>query len=174
MADAGILTAQDRVAALYEAHREAIYRFLLTRGLEPATAQELAQDAFVHLFVSLSNGAMIESERAWLYSVAAKRAVDHWRREGRRISAPLDDVPEIARSLKSNEPTPEAAVIEKQRTRRVAVALAHLPETQRAAVCLRMQGLRYRAIATALDVSLSTVSELLAGAIERLRSAANE
>lgn len=54
------------------------------------------------------------------------------------------------------------------------MALAHLPEAQRTAVHLRMQGLRYRAIAKVLDVSLSTVSELLAGAIERLRSAANE
>ena len=173
IADHGTLVIQERVSALYETHREAIYYFLLKRRLEPSAAQDLAQDVFVQLFIALSHGTKIESERAWLYGVAAKSAVNHWRRKVRERSIALDTVPEIAWNLKSSEPTPEAAVMEQQRARRVTTTLARLPELQRAAIRLRMQGLRYRAIASALDVSLSTVSELLAGAVERLRSAAN-
>lgn len=96
LADHGKFAAQERVAALYETHREAIYRFLLMRGLEPSTAQDVAQDTFIQLFLSLSNGTVIESERAWLFSVAARSAVNHWRREGRSSSVPLDAAPEIA------------------------------------------------------------------------------
>lgn len=63
-------TIRERVAVLYENHRGDIYRFLVGQGLEPAKAQELAQDVFVNLFVSLTKGTEISSERAWLYTVA--------------------------------------------------------------------------------------------------------
>lgn len=45
------LTPAERVATLYEAHRERIYRFLMGQGLEPANAQDLAQDVFIKLFL---------------------------------------------------------------------------------------------------------------------------
>src|ERR1022692_3420958 len=48
--DAGF---QERVVALYEAHRDGIYRFLVGHGLNPATAQDVTQDVFVDLFVAL-------------------------------------------------------------------------------------------------------------------------
>src|SRR5215471_10510305 len=36
-----------RVTELYEAHRDGIYRFLVTHGLPPAAAQEVTQDIFI-------------------------------------------------------------------------------------------------------------------------------
>jgi RNA polymerase sigma-70 factor (ECF subfamily) len=167
-------TVQERVAGLYEAYREPIYRFLVGQGIPPATAQEQVQDDFVRLFVALTKGTVIESEKAWLYSVAARIAVDYWRREGCPMWVELDDCPAMVESLKSNNLTPEATVIEEQRLQRVAAELARLPEAQRFAIHLRMQGLRYRAIAQVLGVSLSTTSELLSTAVKRLQIAANE
>ena len=40
---------RERVTALYEAHREPIFRFLVGHGLDPAVAQEVTQDVFVDL-----------------------------------------------------------------------------------------------------------------------------
>ena len=174
LADSTSLAIQKRVAALYEANRDAVYRFLLIRGLESATAQELTQDTFVQFFIALSNGTMIEAERAWVYSVAAKSAVNHWRREGRFNHVALEASPELLGSLQSNQPTPEDVLIENQRIRRVDAQLARMSDMQKAAIHLRLQGLRYRAIAQVLQISPSTVSELLSGAITRLRSIANE
>ena len=167
-------SVRERVTSLYESYREAIYRFLINHGLPPATAQDLAQDVFVRLFVALSEGGVIESEKAWLYGVAAKVAVNFWRREGRPMWVELDGSPVMTQSFLSNGPTPEAAVIEEQRVQRVMAAMDRLPEMQRLGIHLRMQGLNYRAIAKALGVSLSTTSELLSTAVEHLRSAANE
>ena len=100
--------------------------------------------------------------------------MNHWRREGRYDYVALDASPELQGSLPSSEPTPEHVAIENQRNHRVGMLLAHMPENQRSVVHLRMQGLRYRAIAKVLEISPSTVSELLSGAIKRLRSIANE
>ena len=168
------LTTAQRVAALYEAHREEIYRFLVGQGLPPATAQELAQDVFVRLFIAMTKGSEIVSEQAWLYGVASKLAVDYWRREGRSMWVELDSVPAIADSLRSKELSPEAAALRNQRLQRVAATMARLPKEQRLGIHLRMQGLRYHAIAKVLGVSISTIAGLLSAAVERLRSAANE
>lgn len=167
-------TTEERVARLYETHRDKIYRFLVGEGLGVAKAQELAQDVFVKLFVALTRGNKIESEQAWLYTVAAKSAVDYWRREGRPMWVELDSVPSMAENLQSKELTPEAAALRNQRSRRVAAMLARLPKEQRLGIHLRMQGLRYREIAKILGVSVPTVSGLLSTAVERLRGTANE
>ena len=169
-----VVEVEGRVAALYKDYRERIYRFLVGQGLDPGKAQELTQDVFVRLFVALKKGGEIESEQAWLYSVASKLAVDYWRREGRPMWVELDSLPAVVNQLRSNEPTPEATAIREQKLKRLAATLASLPKEQRLGVQLRMQGLRYREIARILGVSVPTVSVMLSAAVERLRSAADE
>jgi RNA polymerase sigma-70 factor, ECF subfamily len=163
-----------RVAELYETHRGKIYAFLVGQGLPPAKAQDVTQDAFIKLFVALKKGDDIEMGQAWLYRVAAKLAVDYWRREGRSMWVELEAVPVVAESLPSRDMTPEAVAVHSQKLKRVALTLAQLPKEQRMGIHLRMQGLRYRDIAKILKVSIPTVSGLLAAAVERLRSSANE
>lgn len=168
------LAASERVAALYEANRVRIYRFLVGQSLDPATAQELTQEVFVRFFVALSKGTQIDSEQAWLYGVASKLAIDYWRREGRPMWIELDSVPTILENLPSSSLTPESTFVRSERLRRVAREMARLPKEQRLTIHLRMQGLRYRAIAKILGVSLSTAAEWLSIAVERLRKAADE
>ena len=167
-------TTGERVAALFETHQMKIYGFLVSQGLAPAEAQELTQEVFFRFFITLEKGTGIESEQAWLFGVASKLAIDYWRREGRPMWVELDAIPAIADNLRSKEPTPEAAALRTQRLRRVAEAMARLPRNQRMGIHLRMQGLRYREIAQILKVNMTTVSDLLSTAVERLRSAANE
>jgi len=167
-------TVTEQVAALYEAHRLAIYRFLAGQGLDNGTAQELTQDVFVKLFVAMEKGTEIQSELSWIYGVASNSAVDYWRREGRPMWVELDATPVLSETLRSAELTPEAAAARSERLRRVAKMMARLPKEQRLGIHLRMQGMRYRAIAEILGVSVSTAAEWLSIAVERLRSAANE
>jgi RNA polymerase sigma-70 factor (ECF subfamily) len=164
----------ERVAAIYESHREKIYGFLVGQGLDPAKSQELAQEVFLRFFLALQKGSEIESEQAWLYRVASNLAVDYWRREGRSMWVELDSLPAVADRLHSKDLTPEAAAVRAQKLRRVAAMLARLPKEQRLGVHLRMQGLRYCDIAKILGVSVPTVSGLLSTAVERLRRTANE
>jgi RNA polymerase sigma-70 factor (ECF subfamily) len=165
---------QERVATLYETDREKIFKFLVGQGLDPAKSQELVQEVFLTLFLTLKKGSEIESEQAWLYRVAANLAVNYWRREGRSMWVELDSLPEFADRLPSKDLTPEATAVRAQKLRRVATLLARLPKEQRLGVHLRMQGLRYRDIAKILGVSVPTVSGLLSTAVERLRRTANE
>jgi RNA polymerase sigma-70 factor (ECF subfamily) len=166
------VNVRERVIALYENHRDGIYRFLLSHGLSPAEAQEVTQDVFVDLFVVLKKGTRVESELGWLHTVAGRAAVDYWRREGRPVRVELDSEAGPAAQLQSTEPSPEIWAANAQQMRRVAAGMRDLPKEQRLCVQLRMQGLRYREIAGVLGVSTSTAAEWLVAAVNRLRGEA--
>jgi len=165
---------KERVSALYEKHRNGIYGFLVAQGLPLTCAQEVAQDVFVKLFVTLRDGVEVTSEQGWLYGVAAKSAVDYWRREGRSIWVELDGGDFNTEPLSSSEPNPEEAATQTQRIRHVASELLKLPKEQRLCIHLRSQGMRYREIGEILGVSVSTVSEWLSIAVQRLRGVAHD
>lgn len=158
-----------RVGALYETYRDGIYRFLVAHGLNQTVAQEVTQDIFVDLFVTLEKGTQIKSERAWLYTVAGRAVVDYWRRERRQMRVDFDSEPTAAANVPSSEPNPEAQVGRKEQLARVAAGLRSLTKGQRLCVQLRAQGLRYREIAKVLRISTSTAAECLGAAIDRLR-----
>jgi RNA polymerase sigma-70 factor (ECF subfamily) len=160
---------RQRVAELYEAHRDGIYRFLTGHGLPPALAQERTQDVFVDLFVALQKGGRVESEQGWLYTVAARSAVDYWRRERSTLQVELDLEKGPAAQAQSGDLSPEAQTEHRERERRIAAALGRLSKEHRLCIQLRMQGLRYREIAKILGVSTSTAAEWLVSAVNSLR-----
>ena len=162
-------SVQERVIAIYETHRENIYRFLVGHGLESAAAQEVTQDVFVDLFVALEKGVHVSSEEGWLYTVAGRAAVDYWRRERRLFWVEFDLNADPTADLASAEPSPEAQAGYRERLRRLADGMAKLPKGQRLCIQLRMQGLRYREIAKLLGVSTSTAAEWLVSGVDRLR-----
>jgi RNA polymerase sigma-70 factor (ECF subfamily) len=164
----------DKVTSLYEAHREKIYRFLLTQGLPAATAQEVTQDVFVELFIALRRGTRIISDQGWLYSVAAKSAVDFWRREGKALWVELDAEESKLDIASELYLSPECQIEKAQRLGRVASELLKLPREQRLSIQLRFEGLRYREIATVMGVAVSTASEWVSIAVRRLRGVARD
>jgi RNA polymerase sigma factor (sigma-70 family) len=176
--DSGRLSASDgleeRVVALYETHRENIYRFLVAHGLSSAVAQDVTQDVFVDLFVALEKGTAMTSEQGWLYTVAGRAVADHWRREHRSVWVELDANPRAGENIASHVLTPEAQAGNKEQIDRVAKGMRRLPKEHRLCIHLRMQGLRYREIGKILEVSTSTVAEWLASAVDRLRKDAHD
>ena len=160
---------RDRVVALYEAHREGVYRFLVGHGLSPGEAQEVTQDVFVDLFVALEKGADVKSEQGWLYTVAGRAAVDFWRRERGPVRVHLDFENGPAAKVASTEPSPEVQAGKLEQLRRIAAGLGRLPKEQRLCIQLRMQGLRYREIAKVLGVATSTAADWLVAAVDYLR-----
>jgi RNA polymerase sigma-70 factor (ECF subfamily) len=172
--NAGDVGFQERVIALYETHRDGIYRFLVGHGLNPAMAQDVTQDVFVDLFVALEKGTTVNSEQGWLYTVAGRAVADYWRRDHRSIWVELDSNPMMGANIPSGELTPEARAGHREQINRVAAGLKRLPKEHRLCIGLRMQGLRYREIAKVLKVSTSTIAEWLASAVDRLRGDAHD
>ena len=64
---------------------------------------------------------------------------------------------------------PEEGLLERERVQRLHKGIQQLSEQQRRCLFLRMEGLRYPEIGSALGISASAVSEFLRRALLRLR-----
>lgn len=159
------MNLHERVEKIYVSERENIYSYLLYLGVPTHRAQELAQDAFLKLYLKMSKGEDIDDPRAWLYRVVHNLARRFHRRE------PVFD--EIGPHIESLQTwtDPAGVLIEKERRLNLARAIRDLSPQQRNCLHLRSQGLRYRDIAKTIGISSSAVGEFLRRAVVRLKEA---
>ncbi len=154
---------------LYRELRKPLLRYLVCIGLTADEAQDVVQDAFVSLQRHLAAGGSQEDIRSWLFRVAHNRARNCQRSYHRRFSAPLD--PEADSFV--DQATPEQAVLEKEKFRRLAKAIPLLTEPERECLLLRAGGLRYREIGEVLGIPTSTVGDTVERAIKKLAEKCN-
>ena len=160
---------EEQVTHAFEESRDDVYRYLLTLGLTPPHAQEAAQEVFLRLYLALRKGAVIQNTRGWIFRVAHNLGLD-WRAKER--TEPLDTSVEAL--LRDLRPPADADLIERERMKQIGDAWKTLSAQQRQCLHLRAEGLKYREIAGALGISISTVREFLTRAIARLQKAAHE
>jgi RNA polymerase sigma-70 factor (ECF subfamily) len=154
---------------LYHELRKPLLRYLICLGLSADEAQDAVQDAFLGLHKHLGSGGSQQNIRGWLFRVAhnsaRNRQHSYDRRFGKSLHPDLDSI--------SEEATPEQAVLEKEKLRRVEKAMLSLTGCERECLLLRAGGLRYREIAEVLDLPTSTVADTVDRAIKKLAEKCN-
>lgn len=159
----------DAVAAVYACYAAPLYRFILRRVGDPLVAEDLLQDVFVRMLVGLpayeDRGYPIS---AWLYKIAACRAVDWLRGSGRRRTTALEQVVGLA-----SEAWPDgeqsAADCEGERQLLLA-ALEQLTERQASVIRLRFVAeLPTAEVAQRLGLTLGMVKSLQHRGLATLR-----
>src|SRR5262249_54798554 len=161
---------QDQVSRLFEESRDDVYRYLLTIGLHPPQAQEAAQEVFLRLYATLRKGEEIQNPRAWVFRVAHNLGLKI--RSRQHAEEPFD--PDLGAQYASRATSPETDLIERERMLRLHSAVEGLSEQQKRCLFLRMEGLRYPEIGSALGISASAVGEFLRRAMVRLRRVRDE
>ena len=141
-------------------------RYLRSAVRNITDVEDIAQEAFVRYFQTVSKGESIDHPKGWLYRVARRLALDQakkskpvlldeagWRAvEAEYLHAPPDVTGE--RSLRSSD-----------------LPWHLLSRSERECLLLRAEGLTFREAAEVLDVKISTVASYVARAIEKLRQA---
>jgi RNA polymerase sigma-70 factor (ECF subfamily) len=163
------LALRCEATTLYRELRKPLLRYLVCLGVSADEAQDVVQDAFLSLHRHLVSGRSRENIRSWLFRVAHNAARNRQNRYDRRFAAPLED------GLDSvlNDATPEQAVLEKEKFRRLRKAICLLSESERECLLLRAGGLRYREIGEVLGLSTSTVGDTVDRAIRKLAEKCN-
>src|SRR5579859_5602439 len=148
------LRTSDREATtLFRELRKPLLRYLVCLGLSSDEAQDVVQDAFLSLHRHLSAGGSQENIRSWLFRVAHNQARNQQKSYERRFSEPLG----VEANTMVHEATPERAVLDKEKFRRLRNAVHLLTEPERDCLLLRAAGLRYREIGEILEIAPSTV-----------------
>lgn len=163
--EASPMSCEDRVTQIFEEARDDIYRYLVTLGLPPPSAQDATQEVFLRLYVSLRKGERIENLRGWIFRVAHNYGITISKRE----SIALAFEPDFETQIPDRGENPEQALLERERRLRFHHAVEALSDQQRNCLYLRAEGFRYREIAEILGLSDSSVCVFLQRAIRRLR-----
>jgi RNA polymerase sigma-70 factor (ECF subfamily) len=148
-------------AALLE-HRAALLRYFVARRVPPDEAEDILQDLVVKL-ESHASGPVAEP-RAYLYRMAENLLFDRVRSEGRRRGREKAWVAAQAGATldADDRPSPEQALIARERLALMSAALSALPErTLLAFRRYRIDGVPQRQIAVELGISLSAVEKHL-------------
>jgi RNA polymerase sigma-70 factor (ECF subfamily) len=169
------LPLQSEVTALFVQLRAPLLRYLWDFRLSSETAEELVQEAFLKLFEELRQGRSVEMPRPWLFRVVHRLALKEMRRlRVREAPEPLQDGELGHLEIADLRPTPAEQLLLDERDQRLSHALKSLPIRERQCLSLRVEGLRYREIADVLDLSVTTVSDILRRAVTALREACYE
>ncbi len=122
-----------------DAHRDDVWRFLVA-----SVGREAADDCFQETFMAALRAyprTRVENPRAWVLTIAHRKALDHFRARRRR-PVPIPELPEVP--VAPGEPRDDS----------LWSRVGALPPKQRAAVLLRFAGdLSHREVAAAMDIS---------------------
>jgi RNA polymerase sigma factor (sigma-70 family) len=139
-----------------DAHREDVWRFLVA-----AVGRDAADDCFQETFMAAMRAyprTRIDNPRAWVLTIAHRKALDHHRARARR-PVPVGAVPDA--------PAPEAPDAAGDG---VWERVSSLPPKQRAALLLRFAGdLSHREVAAALGCSEEAARRSAHEGLKRLR-----
>ncbi|MFN7918559.1 MAG: sigma-70 family RNA polymerase sigma factor [Bryobacteraceae bacterium] len=151
---------EDEVAALFVEMRPAVLRYAASLGLGTTDAEDVAQDTFLALYRHLGAGKPRTNLRGWIFRVTHNLALKRRAASGLAAEADLEGA--------DPGPTPEDAAAANQRQARLRAVVNALPERERQCLYLRAEGLSYREIASALDISLGTVALSLSRSLAKL------
>ena len=156
----------DRTAfrRFFEAYHEALLRYLVHRRVSPDVAEDLVQNAFVHIWENRESIKPGGSLRGLLFRIGYTRALNHFRDSARFADVAPEDAP-LQVTSESQDPA------ERDEVRLlVQAAVETLPERRRAVfeLCI-LQGLTYAEAAEALDISRKTVENHMGYALKTVR-----
>ena len=161
-------TDQAAFRELYEAYGPRIKAYMMRKGADAGTAEDLAQETLLTVWRKASLYAGDKgSITTWVFTIARNLRIDRLRRE-----VPWQELPEERVAQPSEEAAPDEALAEKQRQARVQSALADLPADQREVVALAyLEGLSHSEIASRLTLPLGTVKSRMRIAYQKVRAA---
>jgi len=152
--------ARTELQALYRRESNTVYGFLVARCGSRHLAEDLTSETFINAADRFAQGRSQEVTGAWLITAARRRLVDHWRRSASQRSRRENLQRELGVVPPASSEVPDDPDHE-----RVGVALASLPDRQRAALSMRyLDEMSVSEVADVLGLSYQAGESLLARA----------
>ena len=146
-------------------HEDAIRRMIARYCKHAEDIDDLAQQVFLRSFAAEAKEE-IRDPKAFLLRVARNLALSEVKRHGRRFTDSLEDF-ESSEVLKDDrQVSAEDRLDSARKLAALSMAVAQLPAECRDALLMRkLENLRFKQIATRLNVSVSTVEKRIAKAM---------
>lgn len=148
---------------LVEHYQRAVFNLTYRMLGNAQEAEDAAQEAFLRAYANLNRYDPKRSFKTWLLSIASNHCIDRLRKRRLTWLSIDDDEGDVPPpSLVSNEPTPEAAYMDNERSADIQSLMGQLPPDYRAVVVLRYwYDMSYSEIAESLDTTESAIKSRL-------------
>jgi len=153
------------VEGLYASWYNRVVRYVIRVTGKPGEAEDIVQEAFMELYRQLREGRQIHNPQGWVVRVVQRMIIrrrHQWNQEQRQ--EPL----EVAGAQIQTSRQEALQGWECEQTRKL---LGILTPREEEVLLLRLDSLKYREIAEALEISSNSVSTLLARALKKLKEA---
>jgi len=159
---------RDVLEGYFQAHYEALCRFLRYSGAGASAAEDLSQEAFLRLHDHLKQGRPKQNVRAWLFRVTYRLWIDRLRERKHETDAADSSWDLWSRLLRDPAPDAEQELLGRERSEWLRAALLRLSQVERQALLLRADGLKYREVAEVLGLGYWPVVEAVRRALDIL------
>jgi RNA polymerase sigma-70 factor (ECF subfamily) len=157
---------------LYATYRPGLWRFIRRLVKDAAATDDVFQECWSRVIAHRENYRPEARFATWLYRIAHNCCMDHWRKNGRRGAHETADDEAVAAAAGETASEPLAAALEGEAAERLAAALERLPDEQRAAFLLYVEGgLSVAEIGVTTGVNAETAKSRLRYAAARLKQA---
>ncbi len=152
-------------SGLVARYRNQVFGHALLFVKSHETAEDLAQEIFVKVWVHRDKLPGVENFRRYLFILCRNHLVSYLRRHALRLAG------EPPASLGDNSPSPEQQLLYKQLQERLQKGIALLkPQQKLAWLYCREEGLTYKEAADRMQISPETVKWHLVAALNFLRA----
>lgn len=155
----------DAMTKLINIYASSVHNLVFSIIRDDAIVEDLAQETFVRMFLSIRHYEFRAPFRSWLFRIAVNLCRDHLRKKKvRKIITrfQVDDESGEEQIFMDAEQDPSAAINRSEQVQLITDALAKLPESSRLVFVLReMKDLSYEEIAETLNWKIGTVKSRL-------------
>ena len=156
---------EEAFTALVEFYQERVYWLAYHILQDAEEAKDIAQEAFLRVYRSLHRFSLEQSFYTWLYQIVVNLCIDHFRRQKRKGTLSLEELPEPEWECLS------PSLGEEELTQKVEKVLARIPPKYRIVLYLRdVEGLTSKEISKIIGASHTTTRWRLHQARQMFRS----
>lgn len=152
--------------AFYNHFFVTLLRFSFTLTHSKEIAEEITNDVFMHCWQKRASLAHIKNPQVYLFVIAKNKAIDYHRKQvaSRQVFFPEEDKIDIA-----FDSDPEQLMISAEMVRKMEFAIQQLPpKCKMIFTLIKQNGMKYKEVATVMNLSVKTVENQLAIAMKRL------
>jgi len=165
---------QGALAALFDGWFDRVHGYVRRLVQDETIAEDLTQDVFLHVQRALPSYDPTREFEPWLFTIAANKVRDHWRKRARRKTdqdRPVDAGLEEA--LPSGDPAPGHDLEKTELNAAVHNAVERLPANLAEAIRLRaFEGLSFEAMGERIQRNATAARKRYSRALNALREIA--
>ncbi|MDH3648566.1 MAG: RNA polymerase sigma factor [Saprospiraceae bacterium] len=156
----------DAVSVLFERYKKVLYSFFVHMSHDRMLSEDLVQNVFVRVIRYSKQFKGEGSFRAWMFTIARNVLADHYRK-GSRMK--FEEANEQVEQIQSDD-SPYESLIQDERKQLLHQAIGKLDHDKRELLILvKLQEMKYREVATMLDMNESTVKVKVFRAMKELQ-----